>query len=236
MLGWTNPLPFALGGGPTDIEQVWQSLRSAEGGEHGPGPEGGLEDLPRQIMAEAIAGADRAIERAFLQAFPGLSTDALPLWEAALLSDGADSDVALRELLRLAWKGRDGATTPHLAQALLDISSQLLIQVEDEDAIDTTIPGKYLAPVDAVPDFGSFSAAAKPNYSSRDVLRVVYVLAVDEIAIPDAVERAAKKMLHARLPSTMTWTIGQVVDPDAPVFLLDGGDAGESVLDVTPMG
>jgi hypothetical protein len=218
------------------MEQTWRGLRAAEGGERGPGPEGGILDLPRQIAAEAIAGADRAIGRAFLQAFPGISTDALGLWQDALLSDGAASDVALRELLRLAWKARDGATTPHLAQALLDISPKLSIQIEDFEQTDTTVPGKYLAPVDNLPDYGTFTAARDPNYSSRDVLRVVYALDDDEVDIPEEVSRAVTKLLHARLPSTMTWTLGQVLDPDAPAFLLDGGDHGESLLDVTPMG
>lgn len=234
-LDWTNPLPIVLGGGPTDIEGTWLALRSAEGGEHGPGPVGGLEDASRQIQAAAIAGTDRAIERGFLQTFPGLSTDALPLWEIALLSDGADTEVALRALLEALWRTPDGATTPHLAQALLDISAQLSIELEDEDLTIVTCPGKYLAPTDDVPEYGPFPAARLPNYGSRDVLRVVYTLGVGEIAIPENVTRDVTKLLRRRLPSTMTWTLTQVTEGSA-VFLLDGGIAGESVLDVTPLG
>lgn len=240
--GWANPGP-CVGGGPppgsecvTDVEEIRNALLSAEGGEHGPGKKDGLDDVVRQIEATAIAGVGRAAERAFFQAFPGLSTDALPLWEAALLSDGADSEVALRELLRLAWRAPNGATTPHLAQDLLDISPKLSIQLEDADETDVTIPGKYLAPVGNVPDYGSFSAARMPLYASRDVLRVVYVLDDDEVEIPSDIERDVTRLLQRRLPSTCTWTLGQVVDPEAPVFLLDGGDHGESLLDVTPMG
>jgi hypothetical protein len=234
--GWSNPLPFSLGGGPTDIEEIWRALRSAEGGEHGPGPEGGDEDGARIVQATAIAGAERAIERSFFQAFPGLATDALPIWEEALRSDGADSDVALRTLLELSWRAPDGATTPHLQQALLDISAQLTIQIEDVDDTDVTIPGKHVAPEDNVPDYGGGSAALFPNYASRDVLRVLYVLDGAEVAIPENISRDVTKLLQRRLPSTQTWTLVQVVDPDAPEFLLDGGDHGESLLDVTPMG
>ncbi len=241
--GWVNP-GAVVGGGPapgspcaTDVEEIWRALRAAEGGEHGPGPVGGLEDASRQVTAIALAGAERAIERAFLQAFPGLSTDALPVWEEALLSEGANSDVALRELLRRKWKAPNGATTPHLAQDLLDISPLLSIQLEADDETDVTIPGKYLAPTEpSEPDFGSFSAARLPHYASRDVLRVVYVLPDDEVEIPPDIVRLVTKLLQRRLPSTQTWTLCQVVDPETSVFLHDGGDHGESLHDVTMHG
>jgi hypothetical protein len=234
--GWVNPIPFVIGGGPTDIEDMWIALRQAVGGEHGPGPEGGPEDLARQSKAIAIAGAERALERAFLQAFPGLAVDALPLWEEALLSEGAATDVALRALLKLAWRTPSGATTPSLAQALLDISSQLTIEIEDEDDTIVTVPGKYIAPSDNVPDYGTVTAAFKPNYATRDILRVVYTLATDETEIPGDVDRAVTKLLQRRLPSTMTWTLCQADTDDGGIFLLDGGNNGNSVLDVTPLG
>lgn len=239
--GWVNPGP-CVGGGPppgsscvTDVEEIWRALRAAEGDEHGPGPEGGLEDAGRQIAAIAIAGADRALERAFFQAFPGLATDALDLWQAALLSDGANSDVALRALLRLQWLSPNGATTPHLAQDLLDISSQLSIVLEDDDETDVTIPGKHLAPIGNLPDYGSFTAAWHPGYASRDVLRVVYALDVSETEIPPDVVRQVTKLLLRRLPSFMTWTLTQT-SASVTTFLLDGGPDGTSVLDRTPLG
>jgi hypothetical protein len=235
--GWANPLPFVIGGGPTDVVLIWRALRQAVGGEHGPGPVGGVEDLARQTKAVAIAGAERALERAFLQAFPALAIDALPLWEEALLSEGADTEVALRALLQAMWRTPRGATTPHLAQALADISPQLTIELEDEEHTDVTVPGKYLAPTDNVPDYGPYPAAKFPNRASRDVLRVVYLLDEDtgETSIPADIEREVGKLLRRRLPSTMTYTLTQKGTPFF-VFVLDGGDHGESVLDVTPMG
>ena len=234
--GWSNPLPLSLGGGPTDIELIRDALRSAEGGEHGPGPQGGVGGGARIVQATAIAGAERAIERAFFQAFPGLATDALPIWEEALRSDGADSDVALRTLLELSWRAPDGATTPHLQQALLDISAQLTIQIEDVDDTDVTIPGKHVAPEDNVPDYGGGSAALYPNYASRDVLRAVYTLAAGETEIPENISRDVGKLLRRRLPSAQTYTLVQQDPDDGGFFLLDGGENGNSVLDVTPLG
>lgn len=236
--GWVNPGPVVGGGGPTDVEAIWRALRSAEGGAHGPGPVGGLEDISRQIEATAIAGADRAIERAFFQTFPGHATDALPLWEAALLSDGADTEIALRALLEQLWRPRDGATTPHLVAALQAISPQLSIDIEDEEQVDTTCPGKYLAPVDNVPPYGGTPSARFPNYSSRDILRVLYTLDIanGESEIPLNITRDVTKLLRARLPSTMSWTLCQIDADDGGVFLLDGGNNGNSVFDVTPFG
>jgi hypothetical protein len=238
---WTNPLPFALGGGPTDVESMWRALRGMVGGEHGPGPEEGIEDLARQQEATALVGADRAIERAFFQAFPSLSTDALPIWEALFQVAGASDDVQLRALLLLAWQSAKGSTTPSLAADLLAISSQLSIDLEDTDEAIVTIPGKYLAPVDNVPPYGLASpvglvSALFPNYASVDVLRVVYALdsAAGEIEIPDEVSRAVAVLLNRRLPSWQTWTLVQ--QWEGSVFLLDGGDHGESVFDVTPLG
>lgn len=236
MPDWSNPGPFVLGGGETDIEEIHRSLRAAEGGEHGPGPVEGIEDLSRIAQATAIAGADRALERAFLQAFPGLATDALPLWEETLLSEGAASEVALRRLLELRWRAPNGATTPHLSADLLGISPQLAIEIEDPDLTDVTVPGKYLAPVGGAASYGGWSAALYPNRASRDVTRVVYTLAAGESGIPDEVSRAVTKLMQRRLPSTMTWTLGQKDPDDGGFFLLDGGENGNSVLDVTPMG
>lgn len=240
-MDWTNPLPYALGGGPTDIESMWRSLRAMVGGEYGPGPEEGIEDLARQQEATTLVGADRAIERAFFQAFPSLSTDALPIWEALLQVAGASDDVQLRALLLLAWQSAKGSTTPSLATDLLAISSQLAIELEDVDEAIVTIPGKHLAPADNVPPYGLASpaggiSAVFPNYASVDVLRVVYALdtVAGEVEIPDDVTRAVKALLNRRLPSWQTWTLVQRWA--GGVFLLDGGAHGESLLDVTPLG
>ena len=241
MFDWTNPFPIAFGGGPTDIETIWRALRGMVGGEHGPGPEEGIEDLARQQEATAIAGADRAIERAFLQAFPGHATDALPVWESLLLTAGAVDEVELRALLVAAKKNPKGATTPSLAESLTAISSQLSIDLETDDEAIVTIPGKYLAPVDNVPPYGLASpaglvSAVFPNYASADVLRVVYALdtVAGEIEIPDDVSRDVATLLNKRLPTWQTWTLAATWA--GGVFLADGGDHGESVFDVTPLG
>lgn len=240
-MDWTNPLPFALGGGPTDIENVWRSLRAMVDAERGAGPEEGILDLARQQKATAIVGADQAIERAVLQAWPGLSTDALPIWEALYQVAGASDDTELRELLAVAWLNAKGASTPSLAEDLAAISAQLAIEIEDEDETIVTVPGKYLAPVDDVPPYGLASpvglvSALFPNFASRDVLRVVYALdsVAGEIEIPDEVSRDVAALLNRRLPSWQTWTLVQ--QWAGGVFLLDGGDHGESVFDVTPLG
>ncbi len=238
MLGWTNPLPMALGGGPTDIETIWRALREMVGGEHGPGPENGVEDLFRQQKATAIAGAERAIERAFLQLFPGLATDALPLWEDLLLASGTDTEATLRALLVLAWQAPDGLTTPHLVEELTAISSQLTIAIEDVDTTHTTIAAKYQAPADNVPPYGLASpvghiSAVLPNYATRDIVRVTYTLASGETGIPSAVSARVEELLGRRLPAWQTWTLVQLDPDDGAGFFLDGGTNGNSVLDLT---
>lgn len=240
-LGWTNPLPFTLGGGPTDVENVWRALRAMMGGEHGPGPEDGIDDLARQQKATAIAGAERALERALLQHFPHASTDALPLWEELLLASGTDNETTLRELLFLLWMPPDGSTTPHITEALTDISPQLSVQIEDEDETHTTIPGKYEKPTDNVPPFGLASpvdhiSAVLPNFATRDILRVVYTLEVGEVEIPPLVSESVELLLNKRLPAWQTWTLVQLDEDDGPGFFLDGGANGNSVLDVTAFG
>ena len=241
MFDFTNPFPIAFGGGPTDIETIWRGMRGMVGGEHGPGPEEGIEDLARQQEATAIAGADRAIERAFLQVFPGHATDALPVWEALLLTQGAVDEVELRARLVAAKKNPKGATTPSLAESLTAISPQLSIDLEDADEAIVTVPGKYIAPADNVPPYELASpvglvSSLFPNYASADVLRVTYALdgAAGEVEIPDDVSRAVTTLLNKRLPAWQTWTLVQ--QWEGGVFLLDGGDHGESLLDVTPLG
>lgn len=239
-LGWTNPLPMALGGGPTDIENMWRAMRAMMGGEHGPGPEGGIDDLARQQKATSLAGAERAIERALLQTFPALATDALPIWEELLLASGADTTVTLRELLVLAWLPPDGATTPHLTADLTTISAQLTIQIEDVDDVHTTIAGKYQAPNDDIPSFGTTSppgiSAVLPMFATRDILRAVYTLEAGETEIPAVAADDVTRLLSRRLPAWQTWTLVQLDDDDGAGFFLDGGANGNSLLDVTAFG
>lgn len=240
-IGWMNPIPFVIGGETTDIEDTWRALRGMVGGEHGPGPEHGIEDLARQVKAERIAFAERAIERAFLQNFPGIATDSLPIWEALTLVGGAENDVALRELVALAWRARKGTTTPSLVEALTAISAKLSIDLEDVDETIVTEPSKYLAPENNVPPYGlaspaGMTSAVLPNYASRDVLRVVYALDAGELDIPENIVRDVERLLHERLPSWQTWTLVQLSEDAGPGFLLDGGLHGESLLDVTAFG
>lgn len=239
-MDFTNPLPFTLGGGPTDIESTWLTMREMVGGEHGPGPIGGVDDLARQARATSIAGAERAIERAFLQHFPALATDALPLYEALYQTDGANNDTALRALLVVAWLPPEGATTPSLAASLTAISAKLSVSIEDADKTIVTVPGKYFAPEDNEPPFGltspvAHTSAVLPNYATRDILRVVYTLAAGEIAMPDDVVRDVEKLLQKRLPSWQTWTLTQLSFDLGAGFYLDGGAHGESVLDFTAL-
>lgn len=237
MLGWHNPCPMLCGGGPSDIESIWRALRSAVGGDKGAGSVDSIEDLARQQEAIALAGAERALERALFQHFPSYSIDALPLWQVLLHIDGAIDEPALREALRVAWLPPDGTTTSSLTADLTAISSQLSIVLEDDDEQATTVPGKYLACDGDVPPFATGVAVGRtsavfPNYSSSDILRVVYALDGAEVDIPDEVTRAVTKLLHARLPAWQTWFLVT----DSGPFLLDGGDHGESVLDLTPLG
>lgn len=240
-IGWMNPIPFVIGGATTDVEDTWRALRGMVGGEHGPGPEHGIEDLARQVKAERIAFAERAIERAFLQNFPGIATDALAIWEALTLVSGAENEVALRALVALAWQARKGTTTPSLVEALSAISPRLTIDMEDADETIVTEPSKYFGPENNVPPYGlaspaGMTSAVLPNYASRDVLRVVYTLDSGELEIPDNIVSDVTKLLHARLPSHQTWTLVQFSEAAGPGFLLDGGLHGESLLDVTAFG
>lgn len=242
-IGWMNPCPFVIGGDTTDIEDAWRAMRAMVGGEHGPGPENGIEDLARQVKAERIAFAERAVERAFLQNFPEIASDALPVWEQLLLTDGAVTPVDLRALLALAWQAPEGGTTPSLTDDLQAISSQLSIAIEDPDVTIVTEPSKYFAPEDDLPPYGltsppNLTSAVLPNYATRDILRVVYTLDDDagELEIPDIVTRDVEKLLQQRLASWETWTLTAFSAEDGAGFFLDGGAHGASLLDVTAFG
>lgn len=240
-IGWFNPIPFVIGGETTDIEDIWRALRAMVGGEHGPGPEDGIDDLERQVVAERIAFADRAIERAFLQNFPGVATDALSIWEQLTLVSGADNEVALRMLVEAAWRAREGTTTPSLEASLTKISPKLSIDLEDFEVSHVTEPSKYFGPEDNIPPYGLTSppgqvSAVLPNLATRDILRVVYNLESGELEIPENVTRDVAELLHERLPSWQTWTLVQYSADNGPGFFLDGGLHGESLLDVTAFG
>jgi hypothetical protein len=63
-----------------------------------------------------------------------------------------------------------------------------------------------------------------------------YATIASDVAWTEYVDRAVTKLLQRRLPSTMTWTLCQADTDDGGIFLLDGGNNGNSVLDVTPLG
>lgn len=234
--GWAYPYPESYGGAPSDIELIWLAMRAMVGGDIGVGPVDGFEDSARQQDAIVMAQCERAVERAFFSAFPRIAEDALPLWQKLLGAQAMD-ELDLRELLNEAWKAPNGATSPNLEEALQVLSPQLSIVVEPDSA--STVPGKIWAPLDNVPDYGPRPAATLPAWTSSDVLRVVYTLDDDagEVAIPEAVERDVSRLLQRRLPANQTWTLTTYsASGSAGVFLLDGGDHGESVLGLTPFG
>lgn len=237
-MDWSNPLPFVLGGTPTDIEDRYNEIRSLEGAAEA--PRDGIWDLARQVEATAIAGCDRAIERAFFQLFPAIATDALPVWEAALQAIGADTEVDLRALLAALWQAPRGSTTPSLAADLTAISPKLSIVIEaDADTIGS-VGSKYLAPSSGVPPYGTGAAAGKvaaifPGYASTDILRVVYALAAGETLVPIGVSREVTKLLQRRLAAWQTWTLTTSAGPGT-YMLTDGGSAGDRLTDITPVG
>lgn len=234
-LGWQNPLPAQIGGGPTDGELIHEGLRKSVDPD-AVGPYGGIEDLWRQCKATAIAAAHGVFERAALQAVPGLATDKLATYERVLYLPGADTDAERREEVAAAWSRVPAADIPSIRLELARISPQLDVVLLDPSLYVVVQFGKQLAPRVGGPPFGSGAMAGKrsalfPNYSTAFVVFVRYTLAAGETMIPLLVRDNVRRYLNETLSAWDSWELSA----NAP-FYLDGGPDGTSLLDQTAFG
>lgn len=232
-LGWQNGLPLELGGGTSRTEDIYNALRGALGS--APGPKDGIEDLWRQAKAASIGGVVIATERAALQAFPHVATDALPRYESILGLVATGTETERRAAAAAAWVVDQLADQPSVT-ASLDVIDAAFYLGNTPDGQTTSVQvGRQFGDR---PNLGGWAqlasgrqSSAWGNFSDDFVLRAYYALSGGLLSIPSAKQSAAERYLNTVLPAWVDYTIAT-----ADGFYLDGGADGTSLLDQTAFG
>lgn len=244
-IGALNPLPFQIGGGQSETETIYRELRKAVG-EGGAGPardanpthHDSIEDLWRLCKSQVVAAAVRTLERGTIQAFPFVAEDFLDEYEEALGLGGGGTLVERQREVAAAWVLQLSAIVPDMRTELQRIDPQADIDQLVYEQVTYTQLGKMFGPMPgaSAPPYGSgvsasVDAALFPNYSSDFILFVRYSLLTGQTQVPAVSRALIARYLNEVLPSWVDW----VIFTGTP-FLLDGGPAGDSLLDQTAFG
>lgn len=231
MLGWQNPMPFQIGAGPSATLRTYGAMKRAVGKGGSAKSDDGPEALWRKSRAMGLALVGQVIERAILQAWPHLATDAIPYYERVLkIVPGAGaSDAARRQAIVDRWIEELAATFPGLDEQLKGIDPRIsLLQLDFNDAIVTHLGRAFEAHSASDPFFLLDGYTAWPNYATTfkqfvhfDVGHVGATTASEDRTIV-----AIKAHLRNVLPSWVDFVVVTEVG-----FTLD-----EDPLDITAFG
>jgi hypothetical protein len=219
----SGPLPISPGGEPI-ASDIAKDLRRAIGTLASEGDT--LEDAIRRAEAELIADEDADIERAVCQAFVHLATDALEGYERVLgITPPLEaSEAERRETAAAAWTVRSRANIPSLVESLQGISPAFSVAYPTESITTAVRLGRTMGDRNDENVYGPYrQASGFPNYSTRQIVRVRYQLAVGETVVPEQVRMRATELLNARLPAFVDWTIST-----GSGFYCNGGADGSS--------
>lgn len=234
-LGWLNPLPFQVGGGPTPTEELYLELRRAVG-TGGRGPEGGLRDLWWQCVAQGLAAAASVEESAALQFWPHKMIDALPAWEKFLGVPREATLVERQTVMSLAVAGFFDDAIPNLRAALQAIDEHLDVLPVPFQYVTHVQHGRAFGPLpgETGDAYASGQAARQatdwPNYSDNFVVHVVYLGGVPSQRLLAQTNR----FLADALPSWVDFQVSNLADgTDGIGFYFDEGDDLNSYFDIT---
>ena len=239
-LGWGNPLPLSLGGAPTVVEIIYDSLRKAHG--RGPnqdyaiGPVDGIRDLWTIIEARAIACALSYWEHALWQAFPHTSTSFVVVWENLLLLPSTGELAERQQAVAAAYTRQIDATIPGLREQLKEIDDGFDVDTIPEELTITTMAGKEFGPLPGVAGspygtglWADRDATAWPNFSDHFILRVRYSGTPSDEQLAQVAA-----LLNDVLPAWVDFDIYSLSDgPEGEGFYFDGGPDSDSFLDLT---
>jgi hypothetical protein len=239
MSGLGNPLSFALGGGPSPQEMVYDAIFQAVG-DGLRGPYGSIVEAWRLSKSCGIAATIQD-DRAAMQAFPNMCTDYLPVYENLLqiVPETGQSEEDRRQLVTERYTRTIDATFPKL-EAQLDVVDPLFEIIIPPFELTRTTEMSVRAFQDWNPGSGSacgpaFGAGRKqtlfPNYSDSFVLYAYLNVGSGPTTATNLRTMAAVKAgLNESLPAWVDFrvfsSIGFILDLDA----LDVTAFGDGVL------
>jgi hypothetical protein len=211
-IGWQNPVPFEVGGGPTAEERAQRALLDAVGrGGAAADQDDSVDGSWRQAVAEALGVLSGYGEHALLQGFPHTASDGVETFEDVLrLEPPVDESVEDRRQAATArWVDRSGADCPSLSEHLEAIDPRLsLISDVEWDDEDTTVLGRTIG--DSAESYGeTLVGSSWPNYSGEFRIYVLFDTgSVDPLtATEQVIVQRAKDYLCEALPSVYDFAV-----------------------------
>lgn len=231
-IGWDNPWPQQIGGGPTVTMQLYQMLREAVGKGGASTDDESIEAMWRQYRARALAGFSVFAERAAIEGQPRLADSLLEYYEDVLgLTPGINDSKLTRQLAaNFAWTSNVDASGPAIESTLQQLDSRFSVIEQDRDFTSTTIEGRPFGVFSGSPAYGggAFNGSQFPLFSEEMMIYVILSLNNGETPTEADLQiiAQAKDFLNVVLPS---WVFFQVVTYNGG-FILD-----LSLLDTTSL-
>lgn len=213
-IGRWNPLPFKIGGGPSDSEKFYNSLKSMVG-VGGAAADETIEAEWRMAKARGLAAGSNE-EKAAMQAWPDTATDHIDVYEAVLGLAVApfESDERRRQRITLEWTKAVDAVSATIVAALQRIDSRFSAVMSDYETSTTTVHGRAFEDYDFSPDAcgPAFDIGTKstmwPNYSGGFIFHVLFDAGAGSATVGElALIEQAKSVLNEMLPAWIDYTI-----------------------------
>ena len=231
-LGKGNPIPYKLGGGPSNTEQAYSALKQAAG-IGGVSPEGTIRAEWLLAKSRGLA-AIMADERAVNQMFPDTATDFLPVYEEILDAPPSPnlSDQTRREEATRLWVLSNTSVNADLEDALQDVDENFTVESIDRQYTTITQNGRVFQdynPVDpdaSGPPFNIGKQTDYPNYSTEFKCYINYGVSGTPTAQDYRKMEDAKGVLRDRLPAWISFEIFKGIGFFLDIDLLDLGVFG----------
>lgn len=231
-LGSGNPIPFKIGGGPSDTEIANKSIIKAVG-VGGSSPDGTIRAQWFLARARGLA-AIYADNRALNQYFPDTSNDFLQVFEEILgtFASPDDSEQDRRDKVTLLWTLIYSSVTEDLEAALQEVNENISIVEVDRDETTITQLGRAFQDINPAdpdasgPPFNIGKQTNFPNYSTEFICYVNYGVAGTPTATDFRNIEDAKAILRDRLPSWVGFEIFKGIGFFLDIDLLDLGVFG----------
>jgi hypothetical protein len=226
--GSGNPFPFKLGGGKTDVEAAYEVLKQSVG-RGGAAADGTLEAEWRLAKARGLAAAF-CMDRAIMQFFPHLATDAIPLYEALLeiIPPPGANEEERSQVITDRWTRVVSAVTSDLEAELKAIHPDFKIVQPDRRHTAVTVMGRAFEDHDPSderacgPAFGGGRTFTRfPNYSTEFVCYVQFGAAGVMSEERKRLINRAKEVLRNALPAWVGYQISQDTSGPNGGFILD---------------
>lgn len=232
MIGDSNPVPTQVGGGPSQVDQAFDTLKRMVGAHGASDDPNSIEYAWRLAKAYGLAALATFDERAALQVFPHIATDHVPVFEDILgiIADESQSLEQRRQTIVPDYTSTSEAWTQGIQDQIQAIDERADVLLMDWVNASTTWAGKYFQAFDPVPGEeydpnGSRLGTQFPNYSD---LKIVFVL----FDIGNGSTPSADILLKTE---QMTNVLNEVIpsDRDFRVIYATGFSLGASLLDAT---